>query len=232
MTLPATILLDLDDTILDDTGAVGDCWRRACAEDVVDPAALEETVLAVSAWYWGDPDRHRTGRADLLAATTTVVELALERLGRPDAEAAARIAGRYRAMRDEATCLLPGAVATLERLRERGVALGLITNGAAAPQRAKLARFDLERHFDYVGVEGELGFGKPDPRAYTTAVAALGCDPGATWMVGDNLEWDVLAPQRQGIHGVWVNPGNRQPPPGSPPPLRVIAALSELDRNL
>jgi putative hydrolase of the HAD superfamily len=232
VTLPATILLDLDDTILDDTGPVGDCWRRACAEDAVDPAALEESVLAVSAWYWGDPERHRAGRADLLRATTTVVELALERLGRPDADAAARIAGRYRALRDEATCLLPGAVATLERLRARGVALGLITNGAAAPQRAKLARFDLERHFDYVGVEGELGFGKPDPRAYTTAVAALGCEPAAAWMVGDNLEWDVLAPQRQGIHGVWVNPAGRQPPPGAPAPLRVIAAISELDRNL
>jgi putative hydrolase of the HAD superfamily len=225
---PATILFDLDDTILDDTGSVPGCWRRARCEDEAAPAALEAEVRRVAAWYWSDPQRHRTGRAELLAATTAIVSSALQRLGRPDEALAQRVAGRYRALRVAAIRPIPGAIETLERLRGDGIALGLITNGDGSGQRAKLARFDLERLFDYIGVEGELGFGKPDPRAYSTAIKALGAGAAATWMVGDNLEWDVLAPQRHGIAGIWVNPAGGDPEPGGPAPWRVIAAVADL----
>jgi putative hydrolase of the HAD superfamily len=225
--LPSTILFDLDDTILDDSGSVADCWQRACRHDIA-PAMLETEVRRVAAWYWSDPDRHRTGRADLMAATSSIVAAALEHLGRPDRTAALTIARRYRALRDGAVVPIPGAFAALERLGGRGVRLGLITNGAAGPQRAKLARFDLERLFDYVGVEGELGYGKPDPRAYTTAIGNLGCDPATTWMVGDNLEWDVLAPQRLGIAGVWVNASSPPAEPAAEAPWRVVRSIAEL----
>jgi putative hydrolase of the HAD superfamily len=47
-------------------------------------------------------------------------------------------------------------------------------------------------------------------------------------MVGDNLEWDVLAPQRLGISGIWVNPSGSDPQPSEPTPWRVVAAVTEL----
>jgi putative hydrolase of the HAD superfamily len=224
---PAAILFDLDDTILDDSGGALPAWEAVFAEFEV-TAELPPAVYAVRDWYWSDADRHRTGRADLLAATTTIIATALERIGRPDPALAATIATRYRALRDEAVGLLPGAVETLELLRSAAVPLGLITNGGAEAQRAKLERFELAPLFDYVGIEGERGFGKPDPRSYTTALVALGCDPAATWMVGDNLEWDVLAPQRHGISGIWVNPDGRAHPQDGPAPWRVIGSVVEL----
>jgi putative hydrolase of the HAD superfamily len=225
---PATILFDLDDTILDDTGSVSECWRSACCEDEIAPSALEAEVHRVAAWYWSDPDRHREGRADLLAATTAIVSSTLERLGRPDQALAQRVARHYRALRVESISPIPGAIETLEQLRDDGIALGLITNGGASGQRAKLARFNLERLFDYIGIEGELGFGKPDPRAYTEAIQTLSGNVATTWMVGDNLEWDVLAPQRQGISGIWVNPSGRDPKSSVPAPWRVITGVTEL----
>lgn len=224
---PAVILFDLDDTLVDDSGSATECWQRAFAEHAT-PPGLELEVRQVGVWYWADPERHRVGRADLPAASTTIVAAALERLGCPDRELASRIAVRYRALRDEAIDLFPGAVETLERLRGDGVVLGLITNGGAGAQRAKIDRFGLEPLFDYVGIEGARGFGKPDPRAYATAVDSLGCDPAETWMVGDNLERDVLAPQRHGIAGVWVNPSMRDPAAGAPLPWRVIGSVTEL----
>jgi len=63
-----------------------------------------------------------------------------------------------------------------------------VTNGGADGQRAKIERFALAAHFDYVGIEGEVGFGKPHRDAYEAALRALGATAGETWMVGDNLE--------------------------------------------
>ncbi len=66
-------------------------------------------------------------------------------------------------------------------------------------QRSKINRFGLADLFDLILIEGEVGFGKPDPRVYERALESLGVAAGDTWMVGDNLEWDVAEPQRQGI---------------------------------
>lgn len=224
---PDAILFDLDDTILDDSGGAAPAWNVVFSEIEV-PSGLPAEVDRVREWYWSDADRHRTGRADLLVATTAIVATALDRIDRPDPALAGRVATRYRALREEAIRLLPGAVETLKRLRSGGVTMGLVTNGGAAPQRAKLERFALAQHFDYIGIEGERGFGKPDPRSYTTALLALGCDPARTWMVGDNLLFDVLAPQEHGISGIWVNPAGRAHPADGPEPWRVVGSVAEL----
>jgi FMN phosphatase YigB (HAD superfamily) len=42
-----------------------------------------------------------------------------------------------------------------------------------------------------------------DERAYTHAMEVLGVGPHETWMVGDNLEWEIVAPQRLGIYAIW-----------------------------
>ena len=91
------------------------------------------------------------------------------------------------------------------RLKALGVRLALVTNGAAEPQRAKVIRFALEERFDHIQIEGEHGFGKPEERAYTHAMEALGVGPQETWMVGDNLEWEIAAPQRLGIYAIWYD---------------------------
>jgi putative hydrolase of the HAD superfamily len=120
-------------------------------------------------------------------------------------------------------------VSTLEALRKKGIALALVTNGAAETQRPKLVRFDLERHFDHVQIEGEHGFGKPEERAYRHAMQKLSVSAHETWMVGDNLEWEVVAPQRLGIHAIWYDGESRGLPAKSQVrPDRVIRALSEL----
>ena len=81
-------------------------------------------------------------------------------------------------------------------------------------------------------IEGEIGFGKPDPRVYTRALAALGVAAGDTWMVGDNLEWDVAEPQRQGIYGIWIDVRGSGLPSGQPVrPDRIIRRLSDLSET-
>ena len=125
--------------------------------------------------------------------------------------------------------MFPAAHETLDRLKELGVKLALITNGAAEPQRAKVVRFALEHRFDHIQIEDEHGFGKPEERAYTHAMEVLGVGPRETWMVGDNLEWEIVAPQRLGIYAIWHDGYGVGLPPDSPVrPDRIIRRLSEL----
>ena len=100
---------------------------------------------------------------------------------------------------------LPDAIETVRWLRNRGLRLALLTNGAGAAQRAKIARFGLTDLFDAILVEGEVGAGKPDERVYRRALELVGTNPPETWMIGDNLEWDVAAPQRLGMRGIWID---------------------------
>jgi putative hydrolase of the HAD superfamily len=100
-------------------------------------------------------------------------------------------------------------------LKAKGVLLALVTNGAAEAQRAKIERFELAHRFDHIQIEGETGFGNPEERAYLHAMEAPGVQPHETWMVGDNLEWEVAAPRRLGIFAIWHDAVGHGLPPGS-----------------
>jgi putative hydrolase of the HAD superfamily len=228
------IFFDLDDTLIDFGGSTERCWEQACAELVssdagYSPAEIRSAIAAAGAWYWSDAGRHRLGRADLLAATRDIVTLALERIGVLDDALVWALAARYRELRDAHIAVYDGAVETLDALRDAGHRLGLITNGAASDQRGKLARFDLARHFAYIGIEGEAGVGKPEADAYWRALRALDCAPAAAWMVGDNLEWDVIGAQQVGLRTVWIDGHRRGLPDGSAArPHHIAVSVTEL----
>jgi len=230
---PDTLLVDLDDTIIDYGGSAEASWREVCSSTAAQVANLDAATLfaeidRVRKWFWSDPERHREGRADLRAASARIAQQALAGLGYDRPDLAHDIAERYRDLRDAAVALFPGAVDTLERLRASGVRLGLLTNGTGHDQRRKIDLFDLARHFDCIQIEGEFGCGKPEPRVYLAALAALGGRPETSWMVGDNLEWDVAAPQRLGLRGVWLDHRRAGVPAGAGVrPHRIIHALSE-----
>jgi putative hydrolase of the HAD superfamily len=231
---PRSIFLDLDDTIIDDSTSVDGGWRTAVREHAaalrgIETQTLLEAVYRVRDWYWSDPQRHEAGRQDLRAASAWIVGEALRRLGTEAPEVARLIAHRYRDIRDQNQALMPGAVEAIEGMRRRGIRMALLTNGSGAAQRAKIKRFDLARHFDYICIEGEFGCGKPDERVYRGALQALKSEPSETWMVGDNLEWDVAAPMRLGMTGIWLDRFQTGLPVNSlVQPNRIVASISEV----
>jgi putative hydrolase of the HAD superfamily len=155
--------------------------------------------------------------------------LAVAALGIDAPELGRLIGDRHFELRDAAIAPLPGAIEALHRLRELDVRLGLITNGASAGQRAKIERFALAAHFDYIGIEAEVGFGKPHRGAYQAALASLGATPEETWMVGDNLDWDVAGAQAVGIFGIWLDKmGAGLPTDAATRPDRIVRSIGEL----
>jgi putative hydrolase of the HAD superfamily len=237
--LPRAILFDLDDTILQAYGRPDVVWLAVAEEFASDllpqtPGRVAKAVATFARDFWADADRHREWRVQLAAARREVVAGAfasLAALGHavPSPEVGRRLADRFSARREAELCLFPDAHTVIDALRQRGFLLALVTNGAADLQRAKIDRFDLGRRFDHIQIEGEHGFGKPEERAYRHALSVLGAAPPQTWMVGDNLEWEVVAPQRLGIHAIWYDPTDAGVPPGSTArPDRTIRTLSEL----
>lgn len=230
---PRAILIDLDDTLLDDTSTVDGCWADSFARFADRFAGLERDVVlgqirAQSSWFWSDSDRHREGRLNLRATTASIIGRALQELGIADAELAHEMAETYRDLREERAQLFPGAVGALEQLRGEGVRLGMMTNGAADAQRTKIERYGLSPYFDHIVIEGEFGTGKPDRRVFDTLLAALNAEPAETWAIGDNLEYDVLAPMQLGVHGIWVDARGRSLGDRPDRPDRIVAAFTEI----
>lgn len=204
------VLFDLDGTLLDHEGAAAEAIVRSFPD--VDPAWLvprwvELTEEAV--------DRYLAGELSLEAQRRTrIVSLARE-LGLGDwdeARADAWLAGflpRYRA----AWRPFPDAAGALDALAARGLRLGVITNGDAEQQRAKVERIGFADLLPVVVTSSEVGSAKPDAAIFRTACAALGVEPGAAAYVGDRLMIDARGAAAAGLTGVWLDRSG-DPPPG------------------
>ena len=225
--LPRAILFDMDDTILAAFGQAQDQWRRVIAAFIeqLAPHPPDEVVAAIQAYsrhLWSDANRHKDWRPRIGAARRHIVARAFAGLagaaGRPvpASEVCEAIADRFNEIHEAELRMFPGAHETLDRLKQLGVRLALVTNGAAEPQRAKVIRFALEERFDHIQIEGEHGFGKPEVRAYTHAMEALGVAPQETWMVATIS--NGRSPRRSGSAS--MRSGTTAIPPGSRPAVR------------
>jgi putative hydrolase of the HAD superfamily len=235
--LPRAMLIDLDETILSAYGRPEIAWNNVAAEFAGEFAPLSSQQVAAAVVnagrrFWATAEaawrlklaeaRHvvvRDGFATLAAAGHAALSLDL----------ATRLADRFTAYREAEMFIFPGAHDAIDALKARGVKLALVTNGAADTQRAKVERFALTHRFDHIQIEGEHGFGKPEERAYLHAMQALGVTAPETWMIGDNLEWEIVVPQRLGIYAIWMDAHGEGLPAGSTvKPDRIIRSLSEL----
>jgi putative hydrolase of the HAD superfamily len=235
--LPRAMLIDMDDTILSAYGRPDIAWNSVTAEFAgelapLPPPQVAAAIVAFGRKFWAAATAE--WRLNLDEARHEVVKGGFSTLadaGHPalPVDLAIRIADRFTAFREEQMFVFPGAHDAIDALKAHGVRLALVTNGAAGIQRGKIERFALTHRFDHIQIEGEHGFGKPDERAYRHAMQALGVTAPETWMIGDNLEWEVEVPQRLGIYAIWIDAhGVGLPAESTVRPDRIIRSLTEL----
>jgi putative hydrolase of the HAD superfamily len=232
--LPKAIFFDMDDTLLRCDTTLELAWKKACEISLRETKTFKSDELLhqidiIREWYWSDPERHRSGRLNLLGARTAIVRMALEKLGCYDKKIADNIAASFSLITEGALGLYPNTENILGQLVKKKVKLALLTNGAGEAQREKIKRFGLSRYFPVCLIEGELGFGKPDRRVFEMALDKMAVKPQQTWMIGDDLERDISGAQTSGIFSIWFDYREQGLPEGSLiVPDKIINNLGEL----
>lgn len=123
----------------------------------------------------------------------------------------------------------PDVLPTLTRLRSR-VALGSISNGVADLQAIGMAHFFAASIAAY-----GIGCAKPDAAIFHAACDALKVMPNEAAYVGDDPLLDVEGAQRAGLHGIWINRQELDPPrrlPDNVRPDAIFTSLHDLDNWL
>lgn len=117
-----------------------------------------------------------------------------------DRDLVRRLIETYRA-HSPAITLYPDADEALTRF-SRTHKIGLLTDGPAMQQRAKIDALKLRPRFDAIILTDELGpgFGKPHPKSFEMIAERLGVEPGRCVYVADNAAKDFVAPNALG----WV----------------------------
>ena len=120
---------------------------------------------------------------------------------------------------------LPGTRSALRALRERGYPIAVLSNGWNPLQQRKAAAAGFDGP---VLASGDIGAQKPDAKAFTALVEALGVSRSACWYVGDDPRADVTGALAAGMHAVWLDAEGLAYPAGAPQPTRSIHTLDEL----
>jgi putative hydrolase of the HAD superfamily len=202
------VLFDLDDTLVDHRGAT-ERGLRAWLTSLELDGPLEEHVerwFALEVRHYERAQRgeisyaeHRRARIrgflpqwdladDAIADDTYAGFLACYRAS-------------WRAHRD--------AGPALHRARERGLTVGILTNGEQHVQEHKVRRTGLADHGVPVLASSILPAAKPDPRAFHAACRHLGVAPTETIMVGDSLRHDVRGAIGAGLQAVLLDRAGR-----------------------
>ena len=104
----------------------------------------------------------------------------------------------------------PYAKPLLQKLRDRGYKVALLTNGSISLQQSKLRLIGLENSFDLIvcasNEEGDSDYPimKPDPSPFLYVAERLGLAPEELYYVGDNPINDILGAQAAGYVPVWI----------------------------
>ena len=97
---------------------------------------------------------------------------------------------------------VPGAPETIERLAERDIHVGVVSDVDHDEGTAMLEQFGVRRHFDSITTSEAVGRTKPDPAMFETALEKAEAEPGRSLMIGDRYAHDIRGAAAVGMHGV------------------------------
>lgn len=251
------VLFDLDNTLLLEDESTERALRETAAEisagsgagiellvaaarEAAEEAFRESSAFAyaeaMGIWWgealWGEFTGESPGlralRAFVPGFRHQVWSRTLASAGIRDAAHVDAAANAFRAARRRTQLIDPDAEAVVRDLA-REHRLGLVTNGAPDVQREKLSHTALAPSFAVMIISAEIGIGKPDPRIFDAALAALDLAPVDAVMIGDSLARDVAGAHAAGLRAIWIDRGTR-PEVSAPAPVpdARVTALREV----
>lgn len=103
--------------------------------------------------------------------------------------------------------LYPGVTDMLKEIHERGLGIGIITDGRPEGQQRKIDALCLDTLVDTIIITDELGgseYRKPCGKAFHLMRGMIGNGGYSTMCyVGDNIKKDFIAPEEFGMRSIW-----------------------------
>ncbi|WP_440028734.1 HAD family hydrolase [Chromobacterium amazonense] len=182
------LLLDLDDTLFDDSHATTQAFAAFIAPHAARFAESETELLR--RWR-ACVDRHwRRFESGELTIEQQRHERLRDFLGLPQLA------------EEEAAQLFQPYMDAYRRLTRI-----IVSNGGAEQQRDKLAHLGIAHHFRHVVTVDEAGVAKPDQRMFLHALALENLVPAACLMVGDDPARDIAPARKLGMAAYQVSHG-------------------------
>jgi len=210
------LLLDLDDTLIDEARASEIAFRALVAEHDTRRVSVPfghrlREWRRLSRLHW---TRFEAGELDFQQQRRCRVR---DYLGSDLDDAAADTAFRsFERAYEDAWSRLPGVSDFLEATER--IPKVVVTNGDDAMQRRKVAATGLLEHVVAVITPATCGEWKPHPGPFRAALEALGCDGSRCLMIGDDETRDIAPARKLGLQTLRVRPG-----------VRILDALAEPD---
>jgi putative hydrolase of the HAD superfamily len=92
---------------------------------------------------------------------------------------------------------------TLTALRERGLRLGIVTNGETEFQLKNIHALGLPELVDTILISEQERIKKPEPDIFLRAAERLGTTPSRCLFVGDHPVNDIDGAKRVGMRTAW-----------------------------
>lgn len=106
--------------------------------------------------------------------------------------------------------LFPDVIEGLDKLRESGLTVGVVSNMNSTSQRL-CEDMGLTGHVDFAVTSGETGVEKPDPRIFEAALIKANVEPTEAALVGDQLESDIYGAESAGLRPILIDRYNGHP---------------------
>ena len=225
-----TVLFDINNTLIP-TRAI---WQQALdavaarlagAHPGVSAAVIASAYTSTSDRLWGDYHRTLAPLGSHTAARRHVWDTALREAG--IALTARQLTDHVDDFAHRQMRAIRPVAATVEAFRRLAAVyqLGVVTNGDADQQHAKLEQAGLDGYFETVVCALGNGRRKPHPAPFLRACQDLAVRPEQCLYVGDEWSADIVGARAAGLHPVWITPTG-QPPPGSAPTTRFTSLAS------
>ena len=95
----------------------------------------------------------------------------------------------------------------IKDLYNKGIKLGIITDGYAVTQRNKLRVLDIEKYFEHIIITDDLGreYWKPHKKSYEIMKELLNLEYENIVYIGDNKSKDFVTANKLGMQTIYIN---------------------------
>ena len=218
---PRLVMFDLDGTLVETAPEICDAVNDTLRHFALAPVAQQQ----VNDWIG-----HGTHSllVQALAFSQGITEAAV-RASATLAELAAVFKTHYALRCGTRSQPYPDVLDTLERLRQRGAHLAVVTNKESAYTQTVLDAHALTSYFDAVICGDTFATKKPSPDGVLACLAQFGVAASEALFVGDS-SIDVATARNAGVP-VWAVPYgyNMGQPIAASAPDRLIATVAEID---